>query len=400
MKLHFSFRISIHILFVLAIASCSEDKSEKGKDLADSAKIIDSVKRDVIVEKVIAPLPLPDTSALELTEQVMAHPNGDTFSLFLPAGFAIRPLAWDLKRVRFMDVSPDERLFVTDMINLADNKIGKVWILEDYNDSNQAFNKKTVYLDKLRNPNSLAFYTDASGKDWLYVALTDKLVRYAYDKGSDKPGSAPEVLDIYPDYGLSYRYGGWHLTRTIQFGDNGKLYVSVGSSCNTCEEKEEVRASVVEMDPDGKNRRVFARGLRNAVGLEWVERNLYATNMAADHFGNDKPDDALFRVDENKNYGWPYYYHWNNQVYPDPKYDTIKTKTGIEKVQVAYSCLGAHTAPLGLAWFGKDRATDPALQNYFIVAQHGSFTPTIGRGYSAACKSRQGAGRFCKGISG
>ncbi|MBX9851870.1 MAG: hypothetical protein K2X86_08935 [Cytophagaceae bacterium] len=76
----------------MVIVSCSEDKSENGKVSPNSLKTIDSVKNEPVAEKVIAPLPVPDTTALQLVEQIIAHPNGDTFSLFLPEGFAIRPV--------------------------------------------------------------------------------------------------------------------------------------------------------------------------------------------------------------------------------------------------------------------------------------------------------------------
>ncbi|MCV5941587.1 hypothetical protein OFN64_33460, partial [Escherichia coli] len=88
----------------------------------------------------------------------------------------------------------------------------------------------------------------------------------------------------------SYKYGGWHLTRTIAFGPNGKLYVSVGSSCNSCIEKEEVRAGLLEMNPDGSGQRIFARGLRNAVGLRFIDNQLYVTNQGSDHLGKNSPD--------------------------------------------------------------------------------------------------------------
>ena len=94
-----------------------------------------------------------------------------------------------------------------------------------------------------------------SGSIW---RLPIAFVRYRYENGSTKPTGEPQVLATFPDYGLSYKYGGWHLTRTIAVGPNNKIYVSVGSSCNACEEKEDVRASVLEMDPDGKNKRHFA----------------------------------------------------------------------------------------------------------------------------------------------
>lgn len=85
----------------------------------------------------------------------------------------------------------------------------------------------------------------------------------------------------FPDYGLDYKYGGWHLTRIIAVAPNGKFYVSVGSSCNACAEREKVRASVLEMNADGSEQRIFAKGLRNAVGLKWIGKFLFATNLGA-----------------------------------------------------------------------------------------------------------------------
>jgi glucose/arabinose dehydrogenase len=136
------------------------------------------------------------------------------------------------------------------------------------------------------------------------------------------------------------------------------------------------------MDEDGKNKVIFAKGMRNAVGLAWAQGSLFATNMAADHLGTDKPDDAMFRVDKDRHYGWPYCYHWNGKVYADPKLDTASTKVLPTQVPEAFSSFGAHTAPLGLAWFADDQASDARLKNYFLVAQHGSYTPAIARGYS------------------
>ena len=114
-------------------------------------------------------------------------------------------------------------------------------------------------------------HTDPS-RHYLYVATTDKLLRYPFNDWSKMDLGEPEVLDSFPSYGLSYKYGGWHLTRSIAFSnDRKKLYVSVGSSCNACIEQEEVRATIIEMDPDGKNKRIYAtrqrapgHGLREA----------------------------------------------------------------------------------------------------------------------------------------
>src|SRR5947209_548055 len=108
--------------------------------------------------------------------------------------------------------------------------------------------------------------------------------------------TSPQVLATFPDYGLSYKYGGWHLTRTIAFAPNGKLYVSVGSSCNACIEKEKARASIIEMNPDGTDQREFARGLRNAVGLKYLAGHLFASNQGSDHLGLQKPDETFYAL--------------------------------------------------------------------------------------------------------
>ncbi|HEX3102717.1 MAG TPA: hypothetical protein VHQ01_13025, partial [Pyrinomonadaceae bacterium] len=194
--------------------------------------------------------------------------TGKSFNLNLPSEFEIVPAVEGLKRVRFFAKAPDGRIFVTDMYNLTDNKLGKIYILDGWDAAKGKFSKVIPYMTNLKNPNSVQFYRDAQGQDWLYVAETDKLTRRKFKAGETTPGDThPQTLATFPDYGLSYKYGGWHLTRTIAFTPEGKLYVSVGSSCNACVEKEKVRASIIEMNPDGSGQREYARGLRNAVGL-------------------------------------------------------------------------------------------------------------------------------------
>ena len=306
--------------------------------------------------------------------------NGKSFDLKLPDGFDISIAAQGLKRVRFMARSPDDRIFVTDMYNLSDNKRGVVYILEDFDPATRQFKKLTKYLSDLRNPNSVAFYTDESGTNWFYLALTDRLLRYRYEAGSEAPSGEPEVLATFPDYGLGYKYGGWHLTRTVVVGGNGKIYVAVGSSCNACVEKEEVRASIVEMDPDGKNQRYFARGLRNAVGLKWVNDRLWATNMGSDHLGDNRPADTFYSIEEKKNYGWPYCFQAGARVLADPKFNLANRKLDCRKVPPAHTPFPAHSSPLGVEYF--DSTSDPALANSFLVALHGSTKRNLRRGYS------------------
>ncbi|HSE31258.1 MAG TPA: PQQ-dependent sugar dehydrogenase [Pyrinomonadaceae bacterium] len=327
-------------------------------------------------------------SAPKLIPHKITLAKGKSFTLNLADGYEINVAAEGLKRVRFMARSPDNRIFVTDMFNLTDNRKGAVYILDDFDLKSKRFKKVTPYLSGLRNPNSVAFYRDSNNSDWFYLALTDRLVRYRYQAATNKPTGEPEVLDTYPDYGLSYKYGGWHLTRTIAVGDNGKIYVSVGSSCNSCEEKEAVRATVVEMEPDGKNKRFFARGLRNAVGLKWIDGTLYATNMGADHLGPNRPADTLIEVKANGNYGWPYCFQTGARIFTDPKLNPSSSNLDCSKVVKAFAPFPAHSSPLGLEYF--DSNWKMPLRDSFLVALHGSTTKSLNRGYKVVSVSRSG----------
>lgn len=198
------------------------------------------------------------------------------------------------------------------------------------------------------------------------------------------------MLATYPDYGLDYKYGGWHLTRTIAIGPNQKLYVSVGSSCNTCEEKEEIRATVTEMDLDGKNQKIIARGVRNAVGLKWAMGELFVTNMGADHLGDDRPEDTLLIIEEGKNYGWPYCYQYRARIIADQRFASSRKKLNCNEIPVAYAAFSAHSSPLGLEYFDDADAT-PALKNHFLVALHGASKVSLNHGYRVARVAKGGA---------
>jgi glucose/arabinose dehydrogenase len=361
------------------------------------------VLRFVLVSSFLAVLTTPiqaqTSSEIKLTPHPITLSNGKSFSLNLPEAYEISVAAQGLKRVRFLAKAPDGRLFVTDMYSLADNKRGAIYILDGFDAKTGKIAKVIPYLQDLRNPNSAAFYKDASGQDWLYVALTDKLERFKFHSGDVKPSSEPEVLATYPDYGLNYKYGGWHLTRTIVFGEKAakdKLYISVGSSCNACEEKEEIRATLSVMDADGKNAHIIASGLRNAVGLKIAEGKLYATNMGADHLGNDAPDDTMFAVDDEaspsrefKNYGWPYCYFEKGAVHDDPKLANATKKADCNKVPPVFAWFSAHGSPLGLEFFDATTA-DPQLREHFLVALHGSGHKELKKGYKVVRVGKDG----------
>jgi glucose/arabinose dehydrogenase len=322
--------------------------------------------------------------------------NGKLISLALPSGYGVNVALEGLRRVRFMAKAPDGRIFATDMYSRADNTRGRVLILDGWDAKNAHFARAVPYLQNLRNPNNVAFYTDSSGQSWLYLPLTDKLVRYRYRAGDMAPSGPPEILARYPDYGLNYKYGGWHLTRTVAFGKvqgRDRLFVTVGSSCNACVETESVRASLTVMEPDGKHSYTLARNLRNAVGMRWdTEANaLVVTNMGSDQFGDRAPDDTLFsfsadeiadaeRTGQALNAGWPACYFDHGAIKADAAF-AAQNPSGCKDVKHPLTTFAAHSSPLGIEKWGNS--------DYF-VALHGAGHPRIGTGYRVVRVSASG----------
>lgn len=219
-----------------------------------------------------------DTVSFHLIPHHIVLQKGVELDVRIPEGYHISVAAKGLRRLRFLAKSPDGKLFATDMYDRSDNKKGAVYIFSQWTDSAHRFLKIDTFLQHLHNPNQVAFYTKGDSS-FIYVAETGQLSYYVYHAGDTVASGAARVIANFPDYGLSYKYGGWHLTRSIAFL-NDKLYVSVGSSCNACIEKEDVRATVLQMNPDGTGKKIFAAGLRNSVGIKFIGQQLWATSMA------------------------------------------------------------------------------------------------------------------------
>ncbi len=306
----------------------------------------------------------------------------------LPADFTIVPAAEGLKRVRFMAKSPDGRIFVTTMHDLSDNSEGAVYILDGFDEQRGRFAARdSVPYQSAQSKQHCAFTRTHRGKiGFTWRLLTGWCATNSWVAKSGRPHS-PEVLATYPAYGLSYKYGGWHLTRTIAFGPGDNLlYVTVGSSCNACDEKEEIRATLSVMDADGKNQRIIARGLRNAVGMRFVGDTLFLTNMGADHLGDDAPDDPMFSVSPRAlqegrlDYGWPHCYYSGGKAKTDARFPLGASRTDCQGAPDAFAFFGAHSSPLGLDYFGVD-STAPVLKEHFLVALHGASNKKLDRGY-------------------
>ncbi len=172
-----------------------------------------------------------------------------------------------------------------------------------------------------------------------------------------------------------------HWTRSIVFGPDNKMYVSIGSSCNVCVETDSTRASVMQYDENGKNGRVFARGLRNAVGMAfnpvthelWVSQN-ERDNIAPDH--ENLPPEEINILQAGGDYGWPYCY---GDRIPNPEFhDAARCANTIAPALE----MPAHSAPLSMTFLANATQLPDSDRGDALIAFHGSWnrsTPTIAR---------------------
>lgn len=313
---------------------------------------------------------------LQQKDVVFSDGSETTFALAEP--FTLTVASEGLGKPRFMAMSSDGRLFVPDLVDYRLSSNGHVYILEDFDETTGTFQTKHTYLSGLRGANSVAFYTDSEGTEWLYLALTEHLLRYEYEHGDMAPMGEPEVVLTFPNTQTPGETSVvWHITRTIVF-HNDKLYVSIGSGCNSCEQEGgALRGMILVAEPDGSEAHMYADGLRNAVGITWVGDTLYATGNGADHLGPDTPDEVLYKIQEGVHYGWPYCYEKDGEVLEDNS-SVWSDPVPCNDVPLALTAFEPRSAPLGITYFEN---AHPLLDKSFLVALHGSFDPTMESGY-------------------
>ena len=241
---------------------------------------------------------------------------------------------------------------------------GKVVALPDPKHAGKA-ERVVELLTGLNEPHGIAFY---EGK--FYVAENDKVSRYDWDESSLKATNPKKLADL-PG-------GGGHSTRSIVF-HGGKMYVSAGSTCNVCIEKDARRATVVEFNPDGSGMKIFTKGLRNAVGLAVNPKtdSVWVTVNGRDMLGDDLPPETIYDLGKSVgDAGWPYCY--GDRV-PDREF----TKPGDNRCQSVLEPkvqMQAHSAPLGLAFYEGTMFPAEYRGNVF-VAFHGSWNRSVPTGY-------------------
>jgi glucose/arabinose dehydrogenase len=205
-------------------------------------------------------------------------------------------------------------------------------------------------------------------QDW-FVGVPTGIMRLHDENGDGREDLRTVLIDDYPTSG--------HSTRTVLFLADGRMVVSIGSSCNVCEESDPRRAAIVVYDgSQADHERLFATGLRNAVGLalHTDTGQLWATNNGRDLMGDDRPPDTIERIQEGGDHGWP---GCHSGRIIDPRFGHPDSCQGVRPPALE---LQAHSAPLGLVFY--DAEQFPAkFSGDLFVAYHGSWNRSTPTGY-------------------
>jgi glucose/arabinose dehydrogenase len=279
----------------------------------------------------------------------------------LPEGFAVNTYASGIANARFL------RFTATGDLLVSAPRQGTVFLLTRDANGDGTADQRIALLTDLNRPHGIALHDG-----WLYVAETDAILRVRFDAQTRQVSGTPErIVTGIPG-------GGNHWTRTVDVGPDGKLYVSIGSTCNVCVEDDPRRATIVRYDLDGKNETIFATGLRNSVGFDWQPgtNDLYATDNGRDMLGDDFPPCELNKVVEGGFYGWPFA---NGDRIADPDLGDGKGELIAKSIPPVHG-FGAHTAPLGMTFYDGTMFPEK-YRGAIFAALHGSWNRSKKSGY-------------------
>lgn len=276
----------------------------------------------------------------------------------LADGFRARVFAQGLGLARDLQFSPGGTLLVSDPAG------GRVYALPDKNNDGVADEKMTV-ISGLNRGHGLAFYNNQ-----LFVAEVDQVARYNWDE-QNLTAKLDKVLFDLPKNSN-------HNNRTLLFDQSGNLYISVGSTCNVCNEADPRSATVMISNANGDNPRTFAKGLRNApfMAINPTSDEIWSTEMGRDNLGDNIPPDEIDIIKQGQDYGWPRCY--GARIH-DTNFDKSSTDPCGNTTLPIFE-VPAHSAPLGLT-FINSRQFPADWQGDLLVAYHGSWNRSVPDGY-------------------
>jgi glucose/arabinose dehydrogenase len=323
----------------------------------------------------ITPADLPKpyaTRSARNQPHVVSRPEGAL--PLAPPGFTVQLYAGGLNKPREIRTAPNGDLFV------VESDAGNIKVFRGT--ANGKPELSGVFASGLDQPFGMAFYPPGPEPQWLYVGNTGSVVRFPYKNGDTKASGRSEVIlsDIPSGGRLT---GGGHWTRDLAFSLNGKtLFVSVGSATNVDDpdtnKKEYHRANILAANPDGKNERIFASGIRNPVGIAIQPETgiLWTSVNERDELGDNLVPDYITHVEEGGFYGWPWFYIGGNQ---DPRH-AGKHPELKDKVIVPDVLLQPHNASLELTFY-EGSQFPKEYQGDIFAAEHGSWNKAVRTGY-------------------
>ncbi|WP_143961271.1 PQQ-dependent sugar dehydrogenase [Litoribacter populi] len=283
--------------------------------------------------------------------------------LRVPSGFAIQKFAEDLGESRILAADNAGHVYVTN------REGGEVILLEDTNGDGAADRREVV--STIEEAHGLAIYNNR-----LYIVTIQEI--FAATINGDGTLGEPELLtSSLPD-------GGQHPNRTIGFGPDGMMYVSVGSTCNACIEPNELHATMLQANPDASGLRIYAEGLRNTIGFGWHPDTdmFWGMDHGIDMLGDDESHEELNHIVDGANYGWPHIYDEGKyNAFPRPEDMTYQEYSAMSTFpELMYT---AHSAPMQMVFYSGDQFPSNYNGDAF-VAFRGSWNRSTPSGYKVS----------------
>jgi glucose/arabinose dehydrogenase len=372
MKLYF--RLASLLLVLTAATARGDEPNSGGRTLTGKDALGDwttdspGVRRKITVDDLARPY---DTPSANNHPRIVRRPEGAWPKA--PEGFKVTEFATQLEQPRVIVRAPNGDLFV------AESRANRIRVLRD-SDGDGKPEVNEIFATGLNRPFGIALYPVGAEPKYVYVGNTDSVVRFPYKNGNTKASGAPETIVKDIPSGDESVGGGGHWTRDLEFSpDGGTLYVAVGSRSNVDDDERETRrACILAFDPDGKNERMFAYGVRNPVGLATHPKTgqLWTSVNERDGLGDNLVPDYITHIEEGGFYGWPWYYLGAKH---DPRHEGKHSELK-DKVIVPDVLLQSHMASLDLTFYNGD-AFPEAYHHDGFAAEHGSWNRARRVGY-------------------
>jgi glucose/arabinose dehydrogenase len=359
----------IATLLPLSGSTAAEPKRISGQAAvaADWTQDAPSVRHKITVDDLPPPY---QTESVNNRPRVIARPKGA--QALVPAGFKIEEYASGLDDPRYLLTAPNGDIFFTE------SDANSIKVLRDKGGGKAE--AAVVFADRgLNDPFGIAFYPPGPEPQYLYVANTNGVIRFPYRNGDTKARGPSEKLSVELSAG-GLLTGGGHWTRDIAFSPDGKrMFISIGSASNVSDDSAEAnRARIFQFNPDGTGQKVFAWGIRNAVGIKLRPgtEDLWMSTNERDALGDGLVPDYISRVQPGGFYGWPWFYIGNHQ---DPRHKGKHPELA-NKVLIPDVLVQSHSATLNLCFYdGQQFPTE--YKGDIFAAFHGSWNKARRTGY-------------------